>query len=229
MDVPNGYGYPTPATSTNGLAIASLILSIVCLVGVGSIVGIILGFVSRAQIRRSHGVQRGAGLGLAGIIVGFVTLTLVLTAVAIPTFLGVEASTAPVVHLPLSPIALGTPQQGGAAGPIVWESRSNDQTQATPVPGGVDVTIATAGHADYLPTPVDQQFPSIQESASVAIVGGDMTNGIGLGCLSTAASDQLGFFVQSSGHWQIMEWTTKADRLVDWVPAPPSIPPAPTR
>ena len=215
MDVPPHYGYPAPKAPTNGLAIASLVLSIVSLAGIGSIVGIILGFVSRSQIRQSHGTQRGAGLGLAGIIVGFVTLTLVLTAVAIPTFLGVRASTASVVHLPLAPVTLGTPQQGGSAAPILWEARSNDQTEATPVAGGVDVTIGAAGHADYLPTPVDQQFPSIQESASVAIVDGSTANGIGLGCMSTAGTDQLGFFIQSSGRWQIMEWTARAEDLVD--------------
>jgi hypothetical protein len=147
--------------------------------------------------------------------VGFVTLTLVLVAVAIPTFLGVKASTAQVVHLPLSPITLGTPQQGGSAAPIVWESRSNDQTVATPVAGGVDVTLGTAGHADFLPTPVDQPFPSIQESASVAIVDGSVANSIGLGCMSTAGAVQLGFFVQSSGRWQIMEWATRIDNVVD--------------
>jgi hypothetical protein len=215
MDLPPGYGYPAPAASTNGLAIASLVLSIVCLVGIGSIVGIILGFVSRSQINRSRGTQRGAGLGLAGIIVGFVTLALVLTAVAIPTFLGVRASTASVVRLPLAPVTLGTPQQGGPAAPIVWESRSNDQTEATPVTGGVDVTISAAGHADYLSTPVDQPFPSIQESASVAIIDRSTANGIGLGCMSPVGTDQLGFFVQSSGRWQIMEWSSRADHLGD--------------
>jgi Domain of unknown function (DUF4190) len=112
MDVPPGYGYPASAPKTNGLAIASLILSILSLAGIGSIAGIVMGFVSRTQIRQSHGTQRGAGLGLAGIIVGFVTLALVLLAVAIPTFLGVEASTAPVLRLTPTPIALGTPQQG---------------------------------------------------------------------------------------------------------------------
>lgn len=60
---------------TNSLAIASLVLSIlgVCC-GVGSIVGIVLGFVARNQIRTSG--QSGDGMALAGIIIGFVTLVL---------------------------------------------------------------------------------------------------------------------------------------------------------
>jgi Domain of unknown function (DUF4190) len=74
-----GYGYPGPATRTNGLAIASLVVSLFgCLCGVGAILGIVFGFVARSQIRQSNGTQTGDGLALAGIIVGFVTLALVI-------------------------------------------------------------------------------------------------------------------------------------------------------
>lgn len=60
---------------TNSLAIASLVLSILGLCcGIGSIVGIVLGFVARSQIRTSG--QAGDGMALAGIIIGFVTLVL---------------------------------------------------------------------------------------------------------------------------------------------------------
>jgi hypothetical protein len=219
LDVAPGYGYPAAAVKTNGLAIASLILSILSLVGIGSIVGIILGFVSRTQIRQSHGTQRGAGMGLAGIIVGFVTLTLVVVAVAIPTFLGVEASTAPVLRLTPTPIALGTPQQGGSAAPMPWVPKSgmvyNAVTTLTPVPGGVDMAIGGTGHAEYAGAPVLQPFPSIQESASVAIVAGPSTNGIGLGCRSLDQSTQLAFFVRGSGQWQIIEFSARSNSVVD--------------
>lgn len=68
--------YP-PAPKNNGLAIASLVCSILGLFcGVGGILGIIFGFVARGQIKRSAGAQQGAGLALAGIIVGFVLLGL---------------------------------------------------------------------------------------------------------------------------------------------------------
>jgi hypothetical protein len=60
---------------TNGLAIASLVCSVIGLCcGVGSIIGIVLGFIARSQIRTSG--QAGDGLALAGIIVGFITLVL---------------------------------------------------------------------------------------------------------------------------------------------------------
>ncbi len=217
--MPPGYGYPAVPPRTNGLAVTSLVLAIVSLAGIGSIAGIILGFVSRAQIRRAHGTQKGAGLGLAGIIVGFVTLTLVLAAVAIPTFLGVRASSARVIHLAPTPITVGTARAGGSAPPIDWQPTSNSVTSAAPVAGGVDVTIDTPRHADFLATPVDQPFPSIQESASVAIVDGPATNGVGLGCMSEDQADQLGFFVQSSGYWQIMEWSGRVDAMVDSGPS----------
>jgi hypothetical protein len=59
---------------TSGLAIASLILGLVGWIpcGIGSVVGVILGFVARSNIRSQHGAQGGDGLALAGIILGFV-------------------------------------------------------------------------------------------------------------------------------------------------------------
>jgi len=69
--------------ATNGLAIASLILSLVGLFFIGSILGIIFGFVARSQIRQSNGSQKGDGLALAGIIIGFATLALTLIVIIV--------------------------------------------------------------------------------------------------------------------------------------------------
>ena len=71
---PSGYQPP----STNGLAIASLVLGVVGWIpcGAGSIVAIVLGFVARSQIRASQGRQGGDGLALAGIILGFLAVAL---------------------------------------------------------------------------------------------------------------------------------------------------------
>jgi hypothetical protein len=65
------YGQPA-AQKTNGLAIAAL----VCGIGgflflIPAILGIIFGFIARSQIRNSNGQQKGSGMALAGIIVGF--------------------------------------------------------------------------------------------------------------------------------------------------------------
>lgn len=70
------WGPTVAAVKTNGMGIASLICSIggFLILGISSILGIIFGFVSRSQIRRSAGTQTGSGLALAGIIVGFVVV-----------------------------------------------------------------------------------------------------------------------------------------------------------
>ena len=79
---PMGVYQPSPgpmrpaAQTTNGLAIASLVLSILGFFGIGSLLGIIFGYKARREIRESRGYQSGDGLALAGIIIGFVTLVL---------------------------------------------------------------------------------------------------------------------------------------------------------
>jgi hypothetical protein len=80
---PQGYGqaqaaycaYPpyaaTPTKKTNGLAVVSLVCSIAGLLLIPLVLGIVFGFVARSQIKNSNGTQRGEGLALAGIIIGF--------------------------------------------------------------------------------------------------------------------------------------------------------------
>jgi len=91
-----GYGYPPggapygylAAPKTNGLAIASLVCSFFFwLYGIGAVLAIVFGFIARSQIKRSAGMQRGGGMALAGIIIGFagivigVVLTVIIVAV----------------------------------------------------------------------------------------------------------------------------------------------------
>lgn len=66
------YGYPMPPTGyppapppTNSTAIAALVFSLLI-----SPVGLVLGYVARGQIRRSH--EGGAGLAMAAIIIGWI-------------------------------------------------------------------------------------------------------------------------------------------------------------
>ena len=70
-----GYGY-TPPKPTNGMAIASLVVSLAGLLtcGLAGAVGAILGHVAKRQIRARD--QAGDGLALAGIIVGWVVFVL---------------------------------------------------------------------------------------------------------------------------------------------------------
>jgi hypothetical protein len=88
-----GYGYP-PTKAVNGLAIGSMVTSIVamlavCFYGVGGVVlgpvGAILGHVARRQIRERN--QDGEGMAMAGVIVGWIATALgVLVVAAIVIF-----------------------------------------------------------------------------------------------------------------------------------------------
>ncbi len=70
---------PAPVVArTNGTAVASFVLALVGLLGVGSVLGIIFGYRARREIRRSRGAQRGDRLALAAIVIGFCTLALFL-------------------------------------------------------------------------------------------------------------------------------------------------------
>ena len=69
-------GYPGSATgATNGLAIVSLVLSLLGLFFyITAIGGVICGHIARRQIREGH--ESGDGLALAGLIVGYIILAL---------------------------------------------------------------------------------------------------------------------------------------------------------
>lgn len=78
------WGAPTGST-TNGFAIASLVLGILWLYGIGSILALVFGYLAKGQIRESGGTQSGGGMATAGIVLGWVgvaLLTLVVIAVA---------------------------------------------------------------------------------------------------------------------------------------------------
>jgi hypothetical protein len=84
-------GYPgQPATSgTNGLAIASLVLGILWLWGVGSILAVVFGHVGKKQIRERG--QGGNGLATAGLVLGYLGIAgaiffILIVAGAISTF-----------------------------------------------------------------------------------------------------------------------------------------------
>jgi hypothetical protein len=61
-----------PATRTNGLAIASLVLGILWLFWLGSLVGLILGLVALKQIKDRN--QGGRGIAIAGVVLSVLWL-----------------------------------------------------------------------------------------------------------------------------------------------------------
>jgi hypothetical protein len=58
--------------STNGLAIASMVLGILWIYWLGSILALIFGYVAKGQIDQSAGRQGGRGMAIAGIVLGWV-------------------------------------------------------------------------------------------------------------------------------------------------------------
>lgn len=80
MPPPPSYGQPAPfyaqpgaTTSTNGLAIASLVCGIanfVIIGGIGAILAVIFGHIAKRQIRNTG--QGGNGLATAGLILGYI-------------------------------------------------------------------------------------------------------------------------------------------------------------
>jgi hypothetical protein len=96
-----GYGAPPASPSNNGMAIASLIVSIVgaaglCGYGLGGylgIVGAILGHVARRQIRQRG--EAGAGMALAGVIIGWIAAAIAVIATIIIVFFVVYVASHP--------------------------------------------------------------------------------------------------------------------------------------
>lgn len=75
--LPGGpYGQPPRPAPTNGLAIASLVLGILWIWGLGSLLAVIFATVSKNQIRASRGHQGGSGLATAGLVLGIIGLAI---------------------------------------------------------------------------------------------------------------------------------------------------------
>lgn len=78
--MPTGYGYSTPTATaaTNGWAIASLIVSLVSC-GLGSILGVIFGHIALSRIKQTG--AGGRGLAIAGLIIGYLGLAIMVVAI----------------------------------------------------------------------------------------------------------------------------------------------------
>lgn len=84
-----GYGVPA-APSTNGMAIAALVLGILWLYWIGSILALVFGYVAKRQIDDARGTQQGRGMAGAGIVLGWIGVGLF----ALFFFLGILAASA---------------------------------------------------------------------------------------------------------------------------------------
>jgi hypothetical protein len=65
---------------TNGLAVTSMVLGILGVVGliwiISPILALVFGYVAKGQIDRAGGAQEGRGMAIAGIVLGWVGLVL---------------------------------------------------------------------------------------------------------------------------------------------------------
>ena len=72
---PGSPGPPGPAPTVevrlNGFAIASMVLGIVGLFAVTAVLAVVFGHLALVRIKRSNGWQRGTGMALAGVILGW--------------------------------------------------------------------------------------------------------------------------------------------------------------
>ena len=86
---PPQYVVQAPAQSTNGFAVASLVLGIIWLLWIGSILALVFGYVGKSQIDRSQGRQSGRGLAIAGIVLGWVGIGLLILRIVLGVLWGI--------------------------------------------------------------------------------------------------------------------------------------------
>ena len=67
---------------TNGFAVASMVLGIVWAMGLGSILALVFGYIGKKQIDQSGETQTGRGMAIAGIVLGWVGVGLILLMIA---------------------------------------------------------------------------------------------------------------------------------------------------
>jgi hypothetical protein len=68
-------------SQVNGLAIASVAVAVLWFAGFGAVLALVFGYRARRQIKDSAGTQTGSGLATAGIILGWIGIAIVVTAV----------------------------------------------------------------------------------------------------------------------------------------------------
>lgn len=143
---PTGGQY-TGLAETDGKATGSLVLGILSLVGFTILTGIpavILGHISRTNIRESRGRLSGDGMALAGLIMGYISLAfipviLIIAAIAIPNLLrartkaneAAAASTVRTVNTAQVTYATIYPSMGYAVNLAALGPGATNRTQST--------------------------------------------------------------------------------------------------
>jgi hypothetical protein len=143
--------YPQPAPSGNdGKAIGSIILSVLWLCGVGSVVGVVLGHLSRSQARRE--AREPSGLAMAGLVLGYLGI-----GVTVAVFAAVLAFKDPLARTVKNDIELQSAADAqrahhdatGQYAPSIEDLR---QYGYDDVDGKVDVTVVSASATSFCMT-----------------------------------------------------------------------------
>ena len=69
--------------STNGFAIASMVLGIIWIYWVGSILALVFGYIAKRQIAASNGTEGGDGMATAGIVLGWIGIAALIALIVI--------------------------------------------------------------------------------------------------------------------------------------------------
>jgi hypothetical protein len=71
------------AQRTNGMAIASMVLGIVWVYWIGSILALVFGYIALGQIDRSGGKEAGRGMAIAGIVLGWIGVAMLVVTIIV--------------------------------------------------------------------------------------------------------------------------------------------------
>jgi hypothetical protein len=95
-------------STTSGMAIASLVLSILWIYWIGSIVGLFLGYAAKREIRRDPERIEGRGLATAGIILGWIGVGTLLLTILMFVYIWKNDGTQPKIRETKTTAAAGT-------------------------------------------------------------------------------------------------------------------------
>jgi cyclophilin family peptidyl-prolyl cis-trans isomerase len=147
---PPGWSPPPAAPATNGNAVASLVVGVLSIVScpILGVVGLVLGFRARRQIREANGAEGGDGLAVGGLITS--ALGIVVSGIVLVAILLVVAGrsttgtidrapiTRPTIPVPTTLVAPGEPdpEPGAVDG-------SGEPAEVEPPPAGATIAAPT--------------------------------------------------------------------------------------
>lgn len=148
---------PVTEEGTSGKAIGSLVCGIFFFFLPTAVAAVILGHISRSEIRRSAGRLRGSGMALAGLILGYmgssVIPIMIIAAIAIPNLLRArmaanEASATVSLRVLATACETYKAQYGGY--PRALANLGPSDSPSADAAGLIDVTLASGRESGYV-------------------------------------------------------------------------------